>query len=447
MNKKKLFDFLEVKRKCFIRICFKKLIFFFLQVYPMIEDSDTKSVLVSHQAGKDANPVDPVPSIAAEYIFFPIYDFLVLFIPRWVTPNMLTIFGITCTLTSSLLMLSSMNIQSSFEPPRASAFPIFTSNPKENVLGPLHPLVVEPVFSFFSPASLMILCGMLNLLYCIADNTDGRLARRDHRSSVIGEYLDHSLDCVTSLLSIAVLFAGCGTSSANMSVTMFSVSLATVLCHTLTYETKRFVFGNRLLSVDEAMVFFGVGLWIPLVFPHLPFTALPLPQVVIDVLPPLAGFRFMDVVYCCMFLGQGLTALGICRSLPRLVLRFQVLTVLVAGAVFLLLIPSHCAAAEAVDAAQAGWWIGYQWGPFSYFALWTLTAASTFSTIIHIPIVGHCLKQPSLDYHPIGGVLMTLLLFVGFPVCAMLWSVTFHVVQIAFNIYRLLSSKEPQKRH
>uniref|UniRef100_A0A0A9WKX0 Putative CDP-alcohol phosphatidyltransferase class-I family protein 4 n=1 Tax=Lygus hesperus TaxID=30085 RepID=A0A0A9WKX0_LYGHE len=98
----------------------------------------------------------------------------------------------------------------------------------------MYPDNIHPYFdSIFTPASLFLFCGLCNLVYCIADNTDGRLARRDCKTSAIGEYLDHGLDCVTSLLSTCVACLVFSVSTANMAVAVVMVGIVTVLSHTL----------------------------------------------------------------------------------------------------------------------------------------------------------------------------------------------------------------------
>lgn len=133
-----------------------------------------------------------------------------------------------------------------------------------------YPDNIHPYFSsIFTPATMFLFCGLCNLIYCVADNTDGRLARRDKKTSGIGEYLDHGLDCVTSLLSTCVACLIFSASTANMSVAVVLIGIVTVFSHTLHYEKNIFIWGNRFVSVDEAMIIFGVQLWAFVLWPSL----------------------------------------------------------------------------------------------------------------------------------------------------------------------------------
>lgn len=405
------------------------------------------NLFFSRPAKKSAPRVSPPLSILTEYVLSAFYDFVVRFIPSSITPNTITIFGICCTLTSSLLLLSSMKKDVLFDPPYPSALPTYSSNPEENPLGPLYPTVIEPPL-FFSSTSLLVVCGILNLLYCVADNADGRVARRDGHTSSVGEYLDHSLDCVTSLLSSGVLFCVCGASSSNMSVGLCSIAMSTILCHIFHYETNRFVFGNRLLSVDEAMLFFSVGLWIPLIFPSFAFWNIPFPSGILALFPFLNGFRSIDLLYVTLFLAQSWTIFGLVRQQPGMPFRATTLALSASCSVFLMSIPFHCWMANGfipgTDASGNGApffsvFMLFRLGPFAYPAVWVITAAFTFSSIIHIPIFALCAKLPDENFSPMIAVGISLVLFFFSPVLGMLWIVASHSRQIGKNIRQLLA--------
>lgn len=412
----------------------------------MREEFSPSNPLVSFMVDEAAPHFSAEPSILSEYVFFPFYDTVVRFIPSTVSPNSITLFGICCTLAASLLSLSSMPAQTVFQPPYASVLPTYRAEPSDNVLGPLYPTQVTPTISCLSPSVLLFICGVLNLMYCMADNADGRVARRDHRTSVIGEYLDHSLDCVTSLLTTGVIFCVMGASTANMAVTVVSVALVTVLAHTLHYETNRFVWGNRFVSVDEAMVLFAVAFWVPLVDPAFAFHLFP-PSVVAlfgsSAAGVLKGLRIIDVLYSAQLLSQLSAALGIVKLQHSIFLRFQVLVLIVCGGLFLLLIPAHTEAAAAAGGSNL--WTLYTVGPFAYPAVWVITVACSCSTLIHITIVARCAHLGHMNCMPVALVVVTLLMFVSCPSLAMVWAAGSHLVQILCNIqliYRRSSERE-----
>lgn len=398
------------------------------------------ALMISQPAKKTAPRISPPPSFFAEHVFFRIYDYILTLIPSTVNPNHITLFGILCTSLSSILLLFSMKWNTLFEPPYPSLFPTYSAVPEENPLGPLYPTVMDTPF-FLPSALLLFLCGILNLIYCIADNTDGRVARRDSRTSSLGEYLDHSLDCITSLLSTGVLFCVCGASSSNMAVGLCSTALATSLVHIFHYETNVFVLGNRILSADEGMIFFGVGLWIPILVPSFAFLLVPIPEFLMVVFPSLKGFRLVDLLYTVLLLAQGWTIFGLICKRPTLPCRVTAVSLIVCCIVFLSCIPFHCSLASYFDSNTSSASIQdilfsfsfFRFGPFAYPALFIITAASTFSSIIHIPIYALCAKLPRENFNPLRTVFVSLLLFAWSPAFGMLWAVSMHIKQILRN--------------
>lgn len=60
----------------------------------------------------------PELSFLAEYLIYPFYDFLAQFLPRWVKPNHITLFGIACTVLGSFICFSCFIAETShFERP------------------------------------------------------------------------------------------------------------------------------------------------------------------------------------------------------------------------------------------------------------------------------------------------------------------------------------------
>ncbi|ESS68872.1 putative ethanolamine phosphotransferase [Trypanosoma cruzi] len=226
--------------------------------------------------------VPPQLSYLTEHVLTPFYDLVVLYYPASWTPNKVTLFGIFMTLLSSLLLLTGMPPTTLFEPPYATIRPasfLGEDSKWQDFFGPtpLHPTTLRPLWSSIFPSGnwLLFTCGILNSIYCIADNTDGRLARRLKKSSCIGEYLDHGLDCVTSLLSTCVALSVFGISFSNISLAVVTVAIATVFSHTLNYEKHIFIWGNRFVSVDEAMIFFVLYIGFHFCFQDLPLQRYP----------------------------------------------------------------------------------------------------------------------------------------------------------------------------
>lgn len=224
----------------------------------------------------------PENSYLFVYVLNPFYSALVQWYPTSWTPNGITVFGIICTFIASAMLLS---VQARDErlyggSGLLSATPLGEALPRPGYPLPLQtkgevdsliPLSPAAMRSFAQLAAtsfdvrtaaastVLIIAGILNLVYCTADNTDGKQARRLKLSSPIGEYLDHGLDCVTSLLSTYCLLTVFGLSFSCGLLALFVIAFVTTLSHALHYHEGVFIFGGRWFSVDEAMIAFGVG--------------------------------------------------------------------------------------------------------------------------------------------------------------------------------------------
>lgn len=384
--------------------------------------------------------VSAEPSFLAEHLYFPFYDYVVKFFPTSWTPNKVTLTGIFFTLAASLLLLSSMPPGSQFQPGKVVVLPasLSVADPTLPRVPPLDPTQIQPVFNVFTPASLLTLCGMLNLLYCVADNTDGRLARRDKKTSVIGEYLDHGLDCVTSLLSACCAFALLA-SLANMTISICLLAFVTVLSHTLHYEANIFIWGNRIASVDEAMIFFGVCMWIPLLLPAAGTAVVPESYLAAvfgkdsSWMARLRHLRYIELVYIFYSLAQAQTILSVAARRLRMLCRIHVIFSVLNSLILLGLMGKHSAYLARLPASTTAV-PGYTLGPFTYPAVWIITAACTASTIIHIPIMAKCAHLPHTKPLPLVGVMFVWFLFLSCPVAGAIASIVVHVVQVLFNV-------------
>ncbi|ESL10101.1 hypothetical protein TRSC58_02170 [Trypanosoma rangeli SC58] len=395
---------------------------------------------------QDGTPlVLPQLSYLTEYVLAPFYDFVTCYYPTWWAPNKVTLFGILMTLLSSFLLLTGMPPTTLFEPPYATLRPaglLLGANSKwQNEPGPtpLHPAALRPLWSsvFSSSNWMLFLCGVLNGIYCVADNTDGRLARRLKKTSNIGEYLDHGLDCVTSLLSTCVCMSVLGISFSNIALTVVTIALATVFSHTLRYEKHIFIWGNRFISVDEAMVFFCLANWVPIAFPGLSVVTVS-PSLLHAVLPEtwaqaLLSLRYIEVVMIIYWASQAYVIVGIASNNWKMLFRITTLAVVFNATLLLGVIPYHTEHLMTVGSA------GYVWGPFSYVALWIITVAFTSSTIVHTLIYAHCLRLPYVDVTALAGLFFVWFVFLSWPVAGTLISVVWHVAQILCYVRGLQS--------
>ncbi|KEG15174.1 putative ethanolamine phosphotransferase [Trypanosoma grayi] len=399
--------------------------------------------LISVPPSDNRPRVPPQESYLSEYVLAPVYDRIVLFYPTWWMPNKVTLVGIFSTLLASLLLLTAMPPSTVFEPPFATVVPASLLLDRDEKWrdaagpSPLCLTMLQPLFSsvFSSPILMLFVCGLLNAIYCITDNTDGRLARRLGKASFIGEYLDHGLDCVTSLISTSVTMSILGLSFSNIGVTVMFLAFTTVLSHTLHYEENIFVWGNRYVSVDEAMLFFCAANWVPILLPD--FATVKVPQALLYALLPeawaqlLLPVRLVEVLMIVYWLSHVQVTLGIAFKSCRMLFRLTSLALCFNAFLLLAIVPYHTAHIAAHGTA------GYAWGPFSYVAVWIITMACTSSIVVHILIYARCAKLQRVDPVALAGLVFVWLIFPTCPVGGMVLSVIWHITQIVINVRHL----------
>lgn len=302
----------------------------------------------------------------------------------------------------------------------------------------IYPDNIHPYFSsIFTSATMFLFCGLCNLIYCVADNTDGRLARRDKKTSGIGEYLDHGLDCVTSLLSTCVTCLIFSVSTANMSVAVVLIGIVTVFSHTLHYEKNIFIWGNRFVSVDEAMIMFGVQLWAFVLWPsigtfHVFSKSNLAPYVGSTVARYMNCMNFGDCLYVIVNLAQIQTIANITWRNVKMLFRLHVWCAIANSLVMLCLIPIQNRYIISMQPATSV--MGYTIGPLSYVAVWCITMATTLSIITHIPIATRCAHLHKVSWTPLLGVVLIWFCFATFPVLGLAAAVCLHLMQILYNI-------------
>lgn len=140
-------------------------------------------------------------------IFNPICFWIEKFIPKWITPNMITCSGLLSTLMA--LNISQNN----------------------NILN------IPIVFS-------------LTLFYIFMDTLDGIHARKTNQSSILGEFLDHIFDCIYSSYMFIILYNLTETNNkeikyicSNLPPIIFSLSHAEAYKNGFVYFSK---FGGPL---------------------------------------------------------------------------------------------------------------------------------------------------------------------------------------------------------
>jgi phosphatidylglycerophosphate synthase len=366
----------------------------------------------------------PELSFLAEHAIYPFYDFLAQFLPLWVKPNHITLFGIACTVLSSILCFSCFAAETSrFERP-FSLNPFPDAPAQVNFDGP-HGVLAAVIRSIFGEAAasagsvnfLLVAAGVLNLIYTIADNMDGRQARQTKQTSFIGEYLDHGLDCVTALMTTYLLALWLGTT--HIGALWSAVAVATVTCasHLLHFTDNIFIWGNRFVSIDEAMVIFGAA---PILRG---LTGRPILDFTISVGSyTLEGH---DIVLVGFLSTQVTSLISILSKSVRNLWSPIFISILLCNSAFLFFAATH---------EQE---TGRNWADaiaFPYPVLWAIAYAFCGSIICHIPLASQCARDSTADYWPLSIVFFAALSFAAAPVAGMIVAVSGHVLQILVNV-------------
>jgi phosphatidylglycerophosphate synthase len=394
----------------------------------------------------------PKAGVLFRCVFAPLYDYLTQFLPTSWTPNGITLFGIACTLASTAIWFSQLDATRHVPSPSfgflVSPTALFPSASTWHGAHKTQDLTDRALFFPVSmDAAALIAVGVLNFMYCFADNLDGRQARRLKKSSPIGEYLDHGLDCVTSLLSTAVL-VGCGGLScqaAALGVAM--VAFLTTMSHVCNLKRNVFIYGTEWGSVDEAMIAFGAVPILLAVYPQ--FREFTLGMI------GLPWLRVVDVLFLSFIFGQLAFWKEIakvhkacwrhptCLAQLAFLVTFGVLARLHQGGT----LPSIARQFANVDSLS--WFPGAS----SYVAMWLLAAACGASMIVHDAIITKCVaKTAGRDAQkerqslvPYACAIMTAGVFLVCPHGGATVGVGLHVALILNNIRRLFAAAKQHK--
>eukprot|EP01064_Diplonema_japonicum_P014249 TRINITY_DN2181_c0_g1_i1.p1 TRINITY_DN2181_c0_g1~~TRINITY_DN2181_c0_g1_i1.p1 ORF type:complete len:352 (+),score=45.27 TRINITY_DN2181_c0_g1_i1:69-1058(+) len=225
-------------------------------------------------------------SLLFRHVLEPTYRVLVEYLPRWLTPNAMTMTGITLTGAASAMLLKHTH---------------------EGVQ---------------VPSWILYTAGGLNLVYMTLDNLDGKQARRLKLSSAIGEYLDHGGDCWTSLLSIWCMFDLAKADLRDHTICCLAVS--TSLIHLYHLVTGKSTLGGDLFSADEGMLLFCIVPVLTAVCPWLWD---------VQVTDSLSLVRVLTYIF---FFGQGLCLVEMVRSLKAKMLNVGLLQVCITACIMFL---------------------------------------------------------------------------------------------------------------
>jgi phosphatidylglycerophosphate synthase len=352
----------------------------------------------------------PDASFLAEYVFFPCYDKIVTFYPRSWRPNSITLFGIVSTVLGSLLMLFCLPTSTKFDRP-FSLVPLPGSSEKAIVdYGEPRGILACLGDYGLSGSILLIVAGVLNGIYCVADNTDGRQARRTKQTSFTGEYLDHGLDCVTSLMSTFLITLCFGAPTLGAIYTTVCVATVTTLAHILHFSNKIFIWGNRMVSVDEAMVGFAL---VPIIRSVLGHAIIQGPLLE-------TGYAIVDAGVLIFAIVNVFALLGIAKKNWDNLINPSFLAIVAANAFLIAFAGIH-------DQSTTGTFLPYP-------AVWGISYALTASIIAHIPILAQCARVTEQDFWPLGLLFFDLLTFAACPVGGMVLLLLTHLVQILCNL-------------
>ena len=357
---------------------------------------------------------------------------------------------------------------------------------------------------------MLFVAGVLNLIYCIADNTDGRHARRTKRTSHIGEYLDHGLDCVTSLLSTFILVAALGAEAYYAAWAVLSVALVTVCCHIVHQEQGVMIWGNRFFSVDEAMLAFGLGLMgVSIWYPSFIAMTIPVQWISTTIGIPIAlipatliNTRIVEVCLVLFVMSQLQVFLSIVGCDKSILVRPSAIFMYANIAVLVILTNTMGAPSTDITAAfrhiakgamaRGGFELAEASSPvvssapavlvdvatfvqrqmlgkvpsqviyafqvvdiavstlFAYEAQWVVVAACTCSVIVHQPIIGKCLHKArgvSLAPMLVSLPLTWVTFFFVSSALGTAVAVATHAAQVLWNIHLLEARARAVKKH
>lgn len=254
-------------------------------------------------------------------------------------------------------------------------------------------------------------------MYTIADNMDGRQARQTKQTSFIGEYLDHGLDCVTALMTTYLLALWLGTT--HVGALWSAVAVATVTCasHLLHFTDNIFIWGNRFISIDEAMVIFGAA---PIVRgltgrPILDFT-LNIGSLTVEG-PDLVLMGFLST--------QVTSLISIFSKSVKNLWNPTFLAILLCNSAFLFFAATH----EQVVTKN---WTDLTAVPYP--VLWAVSYAFCGSIICHMPLANQCARDTKADYWPLSVVFFAVTAFAASPIAGVVVAVGGHVLQILVNV-------------
>lgn len=306
------------------------------------------------QAPLNSGYTPPAPSYLFEYVLDPIYEVISRTFPPWLTPNTITVIGVTSTIFASLIYFAFVlypvtndsvtglaagagafsggfdlrplsleqygQFNSRFDAKKAAnwsspALPdafFYNSacrNKDASSSSSSSPLQAGAIFVVSEEARwLLILIGCMKLLYMVCDNTDGKQARRYKMCSNVGEYLDHGMDSVVFPISVFVLSTALFERIALSMYVQCWFAVLVVMTHSVNYTAGIMIWGNRWISVDEGTLLFSVGPLLVGFFDHMAERVF-----------PFGGLRVVQVVYIVLVLSQLETFVKYIKAEPRIV--------------------------------------------------------------------------------------------------------------------------------
>jgi len=142
-------------------------------------------------------------SLVVAYVLKHFWNWLIEFFPMWMAPNVLTLTGLMCVLSSFLIVLYNCS----------------------EIVGCELPFLSYWVIAF------------LIFAYQTLDNLDGKQARRTGASSALGEVFDHGGDCLTVPMFVIILATVFQFDPLSAFVSLFAISTMFNNCHWESYFT------------------------------------------------------------------------------------------------------------------------------------------------------------------------------------------------------------------
>ncbi|OII76284.1 ethanolaminephosphotransferase [Cryptosporidium andersoni] len=185
------------------------------QLYDISEEKSTVQTPIEYREDTSYKYNQPTTSLFYDNYVSPFCDLLVMYLPTWLTPNLITLCGLVLVGSSGIIVYTSENI----------------------------------TFSF-------VIASIMWSIYGIIDNLDGKQARRLGILSYSGELIDHAVDSIVSSIVGLICQKLTNCFFQNTNIFVISYQLPFYFACWYHYVHGKLIIGNSInskpiLTVDE----------------------------------------------------------------------------------------------------------------------------------------------------------------------------------------------------